>query len=153
MLDRCRWLQAKTTSVFVILNVYIYRSTQVTTSNHLNHRSLRQVTRFNLEEEFHLRFSSRSTQTTRLESREQEERGQVRWEATSRESLKTLIRQLAVSKTTTPLNKDSALIIMRDHNHHSLISRTMLAERDNRLWAVWRAAEQARMCLKVSKTY
>jgi hypothetical protein len=153
MSDRCRWLQGKTTSVFVILSVSICRSTQATTSNHLNHRSLRQVTRFNREEAFHLRFSSRSIQTTRLEPREQEERGQVQWEATSRESHKTLIRQLAASKTVMPLIKDSALIIMRDHNHHLLTSRTMWAERDNRLWAVLRVAEQAQMCLKASKTY
>jgi hypothetical protein len=137
----------------VILSVSICRSTQVTTSNHLNHRSLRQVTQFNQEEEFLLRFSSRSIQTTRLEPREQEERGQVRCEATSQDSHKTLIRRLAASKTVMLLNKDSALIIMRDHNHHLLISRTMWAERDNRLWAVWRAAEQAQMCLKASKMY
>lgn len=67
------------------------------------------------------------------------------------ESLKTLIRQPAASKTVQP-NKDLELIIMRDLNHHSLTSRTILEERDNRLRAVWREEELVQMFLKASKT-
>jgi hypothetical protein len=152
MSDRCRWLLDKTTSVYVISNVSISKSTQGTTRYHLKHRSLRPATQSNREEALPLRFSSYSIQTTRLERREWEERGRVLWEATSLVSLKTWARQQAASNTTAvSISRDSGL--MRDPNHHSLTSRTMLAERDNRQWAVWREEEQAQMCLRGSKTY
>ena len=152
MSDRCRWLLDKTISVFVILNVSISKSTQGMTRYHLNHRSLRLATQSNREEALPLRFSSHSIQTTRLERREWEERALVLWEATSLVSHKTWDRQQAASNTAVVLiSRDSGL--MRDPNHHSLTSRTMLAERDNRQWAAWREEEQAQMCLRGSKTY
>lgn len=152
MSDRCRWLLDKTISVYVISNVSISKSTQGTTSKHLNHRSLRPATQSNREEALPLRFSSYSIQTTRLERREWEERARVLWEGTSLVSHKTWDRQQAASNTAVALmSRDSEL--MRDPNHHSLTSRTMLAERDNRQWAVWREEEQAQMCLRGSKTY
>ena len=152
MSDRCRWLLDKTISVYVILNVSISKSTQGTTSNHLNHQSLRPATQSNREEVLPLRFSSHSIQTTRLERREWEERARVLWEGTSLVSHKTWDRQQAASNTAVALiSRDSEL--MRDPNHHSLTSRTMLAERDSRQWAVWREEEKAQMCLRGSKTY